>query len=92
MEKHTGKIGIKFNPRCFVCNESGANYVAITAVYGDDFYNNHIKGCQWHFKNDVNKKANDVTPEYRELFKSTYMKLCHVRTFCKIHNPQVKIG
>ena len=82
-EKHTGKIGIKFNPQCFVCEESGANYVAITAVYGEDFCNNLIKGCQWHFKNDVNKKADDVTPEYRELFKNTCMKLYHMTTVAK---------
>lgn len=83
MEKHTGKIGIKFNPRCIVCDESGANYAAIRAVYGEDFCNNCVKGCQWHFKNDVNKKANDVNPEYRDLFKSTCMKLCHVTTVAK---------
>ena len=83
MEKHTGKIGIKFNPHCFVCDESGANYAAIRAVYGEDFCNNCVKGCQWHFKNDVNKKANDVNPEYRDLFKSTCMKLCHVTTVAK---------
>ena len=83
MEKHTGKIGIKFNPRCFVHDESGANYAAISVVYGENFCKNHIKGCQWHFKNDVNKKANDVTPEYRELFKSMCMKLCHVTTVAK---------
>ena len=83
VEKHTGKIGIIFNSRCFVCDESGANYGAISAVYGENFCKNCIKGCQWHFKNDVNKKANDVTPEYRELFKSTCMKLCHVTTVAK---------
>ena len=45
----------KFNPRCFVCDEGGYNYNAFTEVYGEDFCNDHVKGCQWHFKNDVIK-------------------------------------
>ena len=52
--------GYKFNPRCFICDEGGYNYNAITEVYGEDFCNAHVKGCQWHFKNDVIKKLTHI--------------------------------
>ena len=38
--------GYKFNPRYFVCDEGEYNYNTITQVYGEDFCNIHIKGCQ----------------------------------------------
>ena len=49
--------GYKFNPKCFICDEGGYNYNAITEVYGEDFCYACVKGCQWHFKNDVIKKS-----------------------------------
>ena len=52
--------GYKFNPRCFICDEGGYNYNVISDVYGEDFCNAHVKGCQWHFKNDVIKKLTHI--------------------------------
>ena len=56
--------GCKYNLRCFVCDEEGYNYNAITQVYGEDFCNEHEKGCQWHFKNDVIKKSTQIPMEF----------------------------
>ena len=56
--------GYKFNPRCFICDEGRYNYNAITQVCGEDFCNERIKGCQWHFKNDVIKKSTQIPMEF----------------------------
>ena len=37
LEKVSGIPNYKFNPRCFLCDEAGANYKAIRLVYGDEF-------------------------------------------------------
>ena len=31
------RLGYKFNPQYFVCDEGGANYKAVHEVYGEDF-------------------------------------------------------
>ena len=56
----TGIEGYKFNLRYFVCNESSANYKAISLVYGQEFTTQHLKGCQWHLKSDVQKHLKHV--------------------------------
>ena len=75
--------GYKFNPRCFVCDEGGYNYNAITQVYGEDFCNMCVKGCQWHFKNDVVKKSTHIPIEFRDMFKDICCQLCVVTTVLK---------
>ena len=37
LTKVSGQEGYKFNPRCFVCDEAGANYNAIHDIYGKNF-------------------------------------------------------
>ena len=44
-----GVEGYKFNPRYFMCDEAGANYKAVGAVYRTEFEGRRVKGCQWHF-------------------------------------------
>ena len=40
-----------------LCDEGGANYKAITMVYGNDFCKKkRVFGCQFHFLNDMHKK------------------------------------
>ena len=75
--------GYKFNPRCFVCDKGGYNYNAITQVYGEDFCNMRIKGCQWHFKNDVVKKSTHIPIKFRDMFKDICHQLCVVTTVSK---------
>ena len=50
LEEVTGIPGYKFNPRYFVCDESGANYKVIALVYGEEFAAKRVKGCRWHFQ------------------------------------------
>ena len=47
-----------FNPRFFVWDESGVNYNAIQHIYGEEYCNTWVRGCQFHFKSDVRKMAN----------------------------------
>ena len=54
--KKMGRKDHKFNLKCFVCDEGGANYKAIAMVYGADYCKEHVVGCLWHFLNDANKK------------------------------------
>ena len=48
-----GESGYKFNPCFFICDEGGANWKALHHIYGQQFTEAHIRGCQWHFKSDV---------------------------------------
>ena len=80
LEEVSGKEGYKFNPRYFVCDEAGANYKAIALVYGEEFAAQCVKGCQWHFKSDVQKHLKHVRPEDQDLFLETCFKMCDVTT------------
>ena len=68
-----GVDGYKFNPRYFVCDEAGANYKAVGAVYGTEFEGRRVKGCQWHYKSDVSGNSSKVCEKDREKFITT----CH---------------
>ena len=70
--------GYRFNPRTFMCDEAGPNYVAIEMVYGKDFCFERVKGCQWHFKHDVKNKLSLILPEHREIFNKNCDRLCTV--------------
>ena len=76
LQKETGKEDYCFNPHYFMCDEGSANYCAIRQVYGEDFTNTRVVGCQWHFKNDVNRHSKDVNPDMGGLFISLCHKLC----------------
>ena len=83
LEKVSGIPNYKFNPRCFLCDEAGANYKAVRIVYGDDFCKDRICGCQFHFKQQIQIKKNEVPLEMRETFIETCKQLCTVTTVAK---------
>ena len=74
-----GKQVYKFNPRCFVCDEAGTNYNAIRHIYGEEYCNVNVHGCQFHFKSDA-RKINNVGIEMRDEFIDICKKLCLVTT------------
>ena len=80
LTKVSGKHDYKFNLRCFVCDEAGANYNAIQNIYGEEYCNARVCGCQFHFKSDVRKMANNIGVEMREEFIDICNKLCSVTT------------
>lgn len=83
LAKEKGEPGYKFNPRCFVCDEGGANYKGIALVYGQDFCSDRVRGCQFHFKHDLQRKAQRINPDIRDLFVSKCRELCEVTTITK---------
>ena len=80
LEEVSGKEGYKFNPRYFVCDGAGTNYKAIALVYSEEFAAQHVKGCQWHFKSDVQKHLKHVRPEDQDSFLETCFMMCDVTT------------
>ena len=83
LQKVIGNDKYKFNPKCFLCEEAGANYKAIKLVYGEEFYKQRVCGCQIHFKQQVQKKKHEVPENMREEFIDTCNQLCKVTTVLK---------
>ena len=75
-----GDENYKFNPRYFVCDESGANYKALGLVYGERFASLRAKGCQWHFKQDMQKHVKNVCPDDQQKFVDTCFAMCEATT------------
>ena len=82
-QKVTENDKYKFNPRCFLCDEAGANYKAIKLLYGEEFCKQRVCGCQFHFKQQVQKKKHEVPEDMREEFIDTCNQLCKVTTVSK---------
>ena len=76
----SGKQDYKFNPRCFICNEVGGNYNAIRHIYGEEYCNVKVHGCQFHFKSDAREMVNNVGIEMRGEFLDICNKLSLVTT------------
>ena len=47
----------KFNPKGFMCYESGANFKGIEKAFGQETVIHKVKTCQWHFKHQAREKA-----------------------------------
>ena len=84
-EKLLEKKNYMFNPRCFMCDEGGANYNAIKKVYGEEFCAERVHGCQFHFKNSVNQRSNKMMLEDQATFKQICKKLCEATTVAMSH-------
>ena len=56
LEKVSGIRNYKFDPQCFLCDEGGVNYKAVKIIYGEDFCCDRVRGCQFHFKQQVQKR------------------------------------
>ena len=80
LHKVSGDMNMIFNPHCFVCDESGANYNGVQIVFGDETANYKVKGCQWHSKNDVKKKANDLPNDIKDYFTELCEDMCKMTT------------
>ena len=83
-----GDKNYKFNLWYFVCDESGANYKALSLVYGEQFTSMCTKGCQWHFKQDVQKHMKNVAPHDQQKFLDTCFAMCDATTVAKYEGNQ----
>ena len=48
LKQHTKNLDFTWNPRGFMCDENGANKIAIKCVLGENLAR-HTVSCQWHF-------------------------------------------
>ena len=75
-----GEAGYKFNPRCFCADKGSANWKAVKKIYGRTISDNRLKGCQWHFKNDVRFHMTQVGPEVWDKFVDLCNGMCECTT------------
>ena len=76
LEEVSGIKGYKFNLRCFMCDEGDANYRAVREVYGEEFYRDQVRGCQFHFKQQVQKQKHQIPEESRDQFNHEISPCC----------------
>jgi hypothetical protein len=62
LKKISGKKDYMFNPIGFCTDMAGANFAGIANIFGDDM-KSAIKSCEFHFKEQRNKKANRLRDE-----------------------------
>ena len=83
LEKVSRIPNYKFNPRCFLCDEGGVNYKAVKIIYGEDFCRDRVRGCQFHFKQQVQKKKHEVPEDHRDEFIKICNELCVITTVAR---------
>ena len=49
----------KFNPTGWCSDMAGANFNGLKKIYGEDIVNK-IKGCEFHYKESINKKVKQL--------------------------------
>ena len=76
LEQVSGIKGYKFNLRCSMCDEGGTNYRAVREVYGEEFCRDQVRGCQFHFKKQVQKRKHQIPEENRDKFIQICNQLC----------------
>ena len=81
LEQGSGLKGYKFNLRCFMCEEGDANYRAVREVYGEEFCRDRVRGCQFHFKQQVPKRKHQIPEENRDQFIQICNQLCLVARY-----------
>ncbi len=62
LQKVSGRKDYKFDPIGFCTDMAGANFAGITRVFGSEMKSS-IKSCEFHFKEQVNKRANRLRDE-----------------------------
>ena len=75
----SGIVNYKFNPVGMMCDEAGANFLAIEAALGSDFLQKTVS-CQWHFHQCTNNHMKNVNEFERETFQEMINQLCHTGT------------
>ena len=68
LQKVSGQTEYKFNPVGWCTDMAEANFAAITKVFGDEA-TPRMKSCEFHFKDQRNKKAQRLDNESSDRFK-----------------------
>ena len=79
LQEVSGNAKYTFNPRGIMCDEAGANFLAIAEALGEDFLGKTVS-CQWHFHQCAKKNTPKVNVNEQETFKSLFNELCYTHT------------
>ena len=79
LEKISGKEGYGFNPTGWCTDMAGANFAAIRKVFAPEA-TDQVKSCEFHFKDQRNKKAQRLDHYSGERFKELCNALIHNET------------
>lgn len=90
LRMYTGDPTFSFNPRKIMCDASGAVANGIADYFGHDFYKRKILGCQWHFLNNAEHRAQRIGEAHRETFLQGCMNLTRHKTI-PAYNAQMRI-
>ena len=79
LKQHTNNPDFTWNPRGFMCDENGANKIAIKRVLGESIAK-HTVSCQWHFKHCARHQLKNIKKENHEKFLHLAQKLTQCAT------------
>ena len=79
LQEVSGNAKYTFNPRGIMCDEAGANFLAIAEALGEHFLGKTVS-CQWHFHQCAKKDTPKVNVNEQETFKSLFNELCYTHT------------
>lgn len=68
LQKVSGQKDYKFNPVGWCTDMAGANFAAISKVFGNESAH-RMKSCEFHFKDQRNKKAQRLQTDSSDRFK-----------------------
>ena len=68
LPKGSGQKDYKFNPVGSCTDMAGANFAAISKVFGDESAH-RMKSCEFHFNDQRNKKAQRLQTDSSDCFK-----------------------
>ena len=87
----TGNNNYKWKPHGMMCNESGANFQAISKVFGREFLG-HTVSCQWHFWQCAKCHVKDINVHEQETFKSLFNEVCYALTANQFEKVSAALG
>ena len=91
MREYLNDPGYLWDPCLIMMDEKGANFVAISNVFGENFRKKKAKSCQYHFKNCAEKYLSEVPIQTRQYFRRLCNKLCEAHTRGRYMNVKDKI-
>ena len=79
LKQHTNIPDFTWNPRGFMCDENGANKIAIKRVLGENVARCTVS-CQWHFMQCARRQLKNIKKENHEKFLQLAQKLTQCAT------------
>lgn len=76
----------KFNPKCIMVDENGANFNGIEAAFDLDYRMTKVVSCQKHYQANVLIHARTLPYSYRDGFIKTCYKMCSCTTVAEYND------